>query len=192
VINAQGKLIGIMHAISKSQPPIAYACHIHPVLEKLQVHAITNANPPPAVITRAEVVAGIDGRSSQTALLRESFLSCPEGARIAALVEQHRREVVELVNHNRRVAVVWHRNQGPAFLNRAINNARDPDQRIPRAIDGITPETLLERMADMLTRFGTAALCRAIAQNRIDVLACAAEFDSLHALVQHLRGRPVT
>jgi len=191
VINAQGKVIGLLYAVSGSNTAIGYACHIHPVLKKLGVTAITNANPPPAIITRAEVAARIEGPPNQTPLLRARFLGSPEGARIADLVDQHRREVVQLVNHNRRVAAVWHRNKGPAFLNRAIHNARDPEQKIPRAIEGVTREALLERMADVLSRYGTAGLSTAIAQNRSEVLAYAAEFDSLHELVDCLCERQV-
>jgi phage-related minor tail protein len=90
------------------------------------------------------------------------------------------------VNHNRRVTVAWRRHEGPAFLNRAMNNARDPEEKIPQAIAGITRETLLVKMADALTQHGSPELRKAIEENCREVLAQAEQYDSLHDLVDSL------
>src|SRR5262245_66429774 len=82
VINAQGKVVGLLYSVSKNNIAIGYACHIHPVLNKLGVSAITNANPPPAAITRADVTVNLDGSAIQTPILRERFLACPVGQAI--------------------------------------------------------------------------------------------------------------
>ncbi len=79
-----------------------------------------------------------------------------------ALAETHAHEVLHLVNHERRVTVTWHRNQGPQFLNEAIRNARDPSHPIPLEIAGIARETLLRRMAKVLADYGTAGLRAAL------------------------------
>jgi len=90
------------------------------------------------------------------------------------------------VNHNRRVAVVWHRNQGPAFLNRAINNARDPQETIPGQIEGITRKALLGSMGDVLAQQGSPELREAIERYRDQVLDLAEECDNLHEMVERL------
>ncbi len=193
IINLESKLVGLLFSAAPN-PDNALACHIHPVLDALKVTAITVANPVlnnKASIMSGDVMAVVDGQTNQTQWLRERFLSSSDGQRIAALVEEHRHEVIHLVNRNRRVTVVWHRNRGPVFLNRAINNARDAEQRIPPEIAGIRREALLERMADVLCLHGSAALRAAIERNRDEMLAHAAEFDSLHELVDRLRERQV-
>jgi hypothetical protein len=187
LVNAQGKLVGLCFGLDNVDPTLSYACHIHPVLQQLGgITPISTQNPPDSRLTSSEVDTFIQGRPNQTPRLRERFLASPEGQRIAALVEQHRHEVVHLVNHNRRVTVPWRRNQGPAFLNRAINNARDPEERIPREIEGVTRELLLGNMADALSEHGSLALRGAVMEYRETILSFAEEYDSLHELVDRL------
>jgi hypothetical protein len=197
IITDQGKLVGILHTVAAQPQPGQtlkhLACHIAPVLDALKVTPITRAHPalnnPAAVTTMAEVAAVTDGRSTQARRLREQFLSLPEGPSAWRLIDEHRIEVIRLVNHNRRVAVAWHRNQGPAFLNRAINNARDPQETIPREIEGITGKALLGAMGDVLAEQGSAGLREAIQRYRHQVLALAEECDNLHEMVERLNER---
>lgn len=190
VIDSNRKLVGLLHGGDPGNPVMSHACHIQPVLDALGVVPITEANPvhnnPAAEGMRADVPAIIDGRPNQTAVLRARFLGSDEGRHIWEIVERHRHEVVHLVNHNRRVTVAWRRHEGPAFLNRAMNNVRDPEERIPHAIAGVTRQTLLVKMADALTQHGSPELRKAIEENCREVLAHAEQYDSLHDLVDSL------
>jgi hypothetical protein len=192
IVNNDGKLVGL-HYSAALTPDKSLNSHIHPVLDALQVTPITTANPvhdnAAAVGMIGNVPVLVDGRPSQALALRDRLLQSPEGPRIAALIEAHRQEVVHLVNHNRRVTVVWHRHQGPAFLNRAIHNARDPEQTIPREIQGITGAMLLASMGNVLAEQGSPALRDAIGQYREEVLALAEGCDNLHELVDRLSER---
>jgi hypothetical protein len=193
IITDQGKLVGILHTVAgqpqPGQPLDALACHIAPVLDALKVTPITRAHPvqnnSAAVTTMAEVAA-ITDRRRQSIQLRERFLSLPEGPSVWQLIDAHRLEVIHLVNHNRRVAVVWHRNQGPAFLNRAINNARDSQETIPEQIEGITGKALLGSMGDVLAQQGSPELREAIERYRGQVLGLAEGCNNLHELVNRL------
>jgi len=197
IITDQGKLVGILHTVAdQPHPPLplnALACHIAPVLDALKVTPITRAHPvlnnSAAVTTMAEVAAVTDGRRTQARQLREQFLSLPEGPSAWQLIDEHRIEVIRLVNHNRRVMVAWRRNQGPAFLNRAINNARDPQETIPAEIEGITRQALLGSMGDVLAEQGSPGLREAIQCYRQRVLALAEECDNLHEMVERLSER---
>jgi hypothetical protein len=191
VIDSHGNLIGLVHGHDPAQPNLTHACHIQPVLAALGgVVPITTANPvhdnPAAEGMRGDPPAVIEGRPNQTPLLRARFLGCEEGQRIWALVDRHRHEVVHLVNNNRRVAVAWRRNQGPAFLNRAMNNLRDPEQLIPREIEGISRTMLIDRMSSALSEHGSAELRDAVELHTATMLEYAAVFDSLHDLVDEL------
>jgi hypothetical protein len=194
LINSNNQIIGILFGKDNNDPTQAFACHIHPVMNLLHVTPVTTAhaptdNPAYASGTVWETPAIIEGKPNQTPVLRERFLGCAEGKKIMELVEAHRREVVHLVNHNRRVTVAWRRNQGPAFLNRAINNARDPEQRIPSEIEGVTSAGLLSAMAEALKLQGSSALRRAIEQYGDAVIAYAADCRDLHALVDRLEEK---
>lgn len=190
LIASNRNLIGLLHGGDPDNPSLAHACHIQPVLDALGVVPITEANPvhnnPAAEGMRADVPAIIDGRPNQTAALRARFLGSDGGRHIWEIVERHRHEVVHLVNHNRRVTVAWRRHQGPAFLNRAMNNVRDPEERIPQAIGGVTRYTLLAKMADALTQHGSPELRNTVEENCREVLAQAEQYDSLHDLVDSL------
>ncbi len=195
LIDANAKLVGLVYGHDPASANLAHACHIQPVLAALgNAVPITTANPvhdnPAAVGMRADPPVMVDGRFNQTPLLRARFLGCEEGHRIWALVERHRHEVVHLVNNNRRVTVAWRRNQGPAFLNRAMNNVRDPEQRIPREIEGISRAVLLNKMGAVILEYGSPELRKAVELYAASVLRSAAEFDSLHDLVDELEKEP--
>jgi hypothetical protein len=192
VVNNDGKLVGL-HYSAALTPDKSLNSHIHPVLDALQVTPITTANPvhdnAAAVGMFAALPATVEGRPNLTLRLRDRLLEMPDGPRIAVLVEQHRHEVVHLINHNRRVTVAWHRNQGPGFLNRAINNARDPQELIPQEIKGVTRKALLAAMGDVLSEEGSSPLKHAIRHYREEVLALAEGCDNLHELVERLHEK---
>lgn len=164
IVNEQRQLVAILHGRSGLNPMNTLACHIHPVLAYLEVTPITEANPPvpPAGQARADLQGMFAEGASQAIPLRDRLVATPRGAAFYDLVLQHRLEVIELVNHCRPVTVAWHRAKGPAFLNRAIANARDPNVPIPRQIDGASREDLLERMREALLAHGSESLCEAI------------------------------
>jgi hypothetical protein len=193
VLNGAGKIVGLLFGHDAADTTKSYASHIHPVLATLKVTGITQAHPlhgnKASVESRADMPLVISGRPNQVFHLRERFIASAQGRRLLELVEQHRPEVVHLVNNNRRVTVAWHRNKGPAFLNRAMNNARDAEEMIPKAIEGVTRRDLLGRMGDALAEHGSLLLRTAVLQHREAVLDFAEECDSLHELVDRLAER---
>ncbi len=80
------------------------------------------------------------------------------GAAAMATLDRHRAEVLRLVNTQRQVAVTWRRNRGPAFAAHCLNSIRDHAYPIPGLVDGVTPIRLLEKMAAVLRRYGSAEL----------------------------------
>ncbi len=88
--------------------------------------------------------------------LNDLLADCPPA--LNELVEKHRREVSDLIEHCRPVTVCWRRNQGPAFAAAIVRSNREPDFRIPREIGGIKRQDLLERLAQALSENGSEAL----------------------------------
>ena len=108
---------------------------------------------------------------------------------IRELFEKHHREVLDLVNNRRPVTVVWHRNQGPAYVAALARAGRVEQYRIPFAIEGISRQTLLTAMEDVLRKHGGRALIADMDRYREDVLALAAEGESLEHLARLLLQR---
>jgi hypothetical protein len=192
LIDDHGRLIGLAHGGDPANPQLSHCVHIKPTLDALGVVPITAAHPvhgnPAAVGMRGDAPAVVDGPPSEWPALRARFFACEEGRRIAALVEEHRLEVMHLVNTNRRVTVPWHRSKGPAWLNRAMVNARDPEVPIPREIDGVTREMVLLSMERALAEQGSPGLRLAMEEHRDEILAYVDGFDSLHDIVDELAG----
>lgn len=113
----------------------------------------------------------------------------PGGGELADAFEAHVEEVVGLINKNRRVAVVWQRNHGPAFLRAAVQGGVSEDVVIPKQVDGITLEMLLLRMADALQRHGSPELHRTIAERSLQILRWARECGSFTDLLGDLETR---
>jgi hypothetical protein len=195
LIDSQRNLIGLHWGHHDTLVNVSYSCHIRPVLTALGVVPITELHPvhgnPAAEGMSDDASAVIDAGPDRRAELRGAFLATPAGRDLAAEAERHRHEVVHLVNHVRRVTITWHRNQGPAYLNRLIANARDPGVPIPHEIEGITRARLLDAMADVLSAHGSAELTAAIALRREEALARTADVEDLQQLVDDLAGARV-
>lgn len=192
LINAQGKLVGLVFGGPAAPLSDAWASHIHPVLDYLKVTAVTAANQPadnPAYSTdTAHAVAGQAAplQPSVAPALRERLNQTPEGSKVVSLVEQHASEIIHLVNHKRRVTVAWHRNKGPRFLHEAVRNAHDSAHRIPDEIEGVARETLLCRMVAVLIECGSAGLRHAVEFDLTNILPRLIHMGSLHELIDNL------
>ncbi|MET8863810.1 hypothetical protein ABZW11_12705 [Nonomuraea sp. NPDC004580] len=80
------------------------------------------------------------------------------GERLGRVIRRHVTEVRELVHHNRRVMVTWHRRKGPAYVNAVLRGAERPDRPLPAEIDGVSPVETLTAMRDVLMREGSEGL----------------------------------
>lgn len=202
LINSQGKLVGMVFGGDPTKSPkTTLACHIHPVLDRLKVTPITQANPatgnpafsaPAAAAQPAQPAPAQPGAApapaqpSAAPALRQRLAKSEEGARWITLLETHASEVIHLVNHQRLVTVTWHRNQGPQFLNEAIINAHDASHPIPLEIGGVTRETLLRRMAKTLADYGTGGLRAAVELNSEEITRRVQTATSLHDLIDSM------
>jgi hypothetical protein len=112
----------------------------------------------------------VAGRRGSEARL-EALLRTPRGQEYVGLALQHQEELLRLVNTNRRVATVWHRNGGPTLL-RWFTDLHD-DLRLPDTINGQPLEVRLKRIADIFERYGSDRLGADIETWRPRILALA-------------------
>ncbi len=192
LVNDSNELIGLVFggADPTVSPRVAFACHIAPVLDLLEVTPISTQNPPVgpaghARATRMARVAGPDaiGPEDHTVELQERLNRSETGQLLHRAFLDHRSEVVDLVNRHRPVTVAWHRAKGPTFFAHFVENARHPDHRIPAEVEGVTRSDLADRMGEALSAHGSERLRAAISEHRGLVMAMIEDADDLHALV---------
>lgn len=82
----------------------------------------------------------------------------PRGAIYINLLRKHAQEIHHLVNHNRRVATVWHRCKGPKILQSCLRIVEDRSQSLPFEIEGMPLRTSLDRFFRILERYGSRML----------------------------------
>jgi hypothetical protein len=80
------------------------------------------------------------------------------GRRLAALWLTHHEELLDLVDHRRRVTVAWHRGGGPALFQTLLRMAANPRIAMPATINGVSPMTRADRILTVLHANASPAL----------------------------------
>jgi subtilisin family serine protease len=76
---------------------------------------------------------------------------------VAALVSEHVDEVLRLINTNKKVATVWHRQGGPLLV-RHLLYGRPDDTPLPTVVGGCDVSNLFRNFLPILSRFGSTRL----------------------------------
>ncbi len=97
-------------------------------------------------------------RLATLALVREQLERFALGARLLAFIDRHHPEIWQLVNHDRRFKVVWHRVHGPKFVATLFRGIRGLDQPVPQQVDGAPIEEGLSTVYAALRVSGTPGL----------------------------------
>jgi hypothetical protein len=84
------------------------------------------------------------------------------GREYAELVRRNLPEALGLVNHNRRVATVWHRSGGPELMNAVLRTLRFDDEPLPREINGRPLVECIGRLAKTFARYASPEFARDI------------------------------
>jgi hypothetical protein len=150
------------------------------VLDTAQREGIDKNAPalPPMARSALEVVTHRDltpdgVESERLAAVEREVRATPGGQFYGALVMRHLSECMALVDTNRRVATVWHRNGGPAIANGLLRMLRIPGQRIPSTINGMPLADCLQQIGSALARYGSPALAADIAAHGPEIIRLA-------------------
>jgi subtilisin family serine protease len=160
---------------------------------KAAVEAVPAPAPPPAPppvpvesvravkSNGAEAHAGFDPASPVGRLLQT-----PHGRKWYELGQQHHDEVRTLINTNKRVATVWHRNHGPLIGHHLTRCLLLPHVAMPNEVNGVLVSTALTNMAAIVQRYGSRELSRAVDEALPLALAlCGKNFEeAIHFLQQ--------
>lgn len=116
---------------------------------KAVMDQVTQVNPPVALS-----IVELPG-TEQFEVLRERFLGTIRGPELSELFPRHVREVMALVNSNKKVATVWHRCRGPVWIRLALRAAYTPGMPLPVEVDGIRLLEALQRFGEVVKKYAS-------------------------------------
>jgi hypothetical protein len=202
VVDADGKVVGILlggparqiYVAGRPEPVDIFGARsrvifIRAALEFTGTQLLppgTGASGPRGMAPGTLLERGPLTTADRTALAatRAGFERTRPGAELVALGQRHFAEIRDLVHHNRRVMVAWHRYRGPAFVNAFIAAAARPGWPVPREIAGVRLTDTLRVMRDMLSAYASPSLSAAVAARADDLLAIAERVVSMEDLLR--------
>jgi hypothetical protein len=193
IVNDDRKIVGLLYG-GDTNLATGKACHIHPVMDLLQFMMVSTQNPvaydAKTTALESQISIELPGPDlARAAALRNEILASERGRIFRALVEQHREEVVYLVNRVRPVTVAWHRVRGPDFLAHAVHASHHAAYSVPREVNGVERKAALERMAAVLKEHGSARLQEGIESYGQEMARLLGEANDLESLADQL-GTP--
>ena len=197
-MNEKQEIIGLLFAGGpEAGVDITWACHIHPILDRLKITLIStpkSTNPSQKRNSTPQNDLFIVDESSKSRLetLQSQFLQFKNGEDLYNIFIQHRFEVISLINHSRPVTIAWHRNSGPAFVPHFVKSFHEKNYKIPLQIKGITLPILLKNMRTVLIENGSPALKKVIEQYGDDVIESAADCTDLETLLSNICNHQTT
>ena len=124
---------------------------------------------------RGEVVAPDQAQPAAAALgaadpltlrarVEQDLLPLPGGRQIYDLYFRHHQEVRALIDTNRQVALVWHRQSGPGIIQMVLDAVRSRTTLIPTSIRGKSWTDRVGAILEIFDRFGSSRLREDIAR----------------------------
>jgi hypothetical protein len=170
-------------------------CPIGKVLDSLGIEIVNNmqgtvttAGPvmevPDEVVRECERVMALERtlQSLELEIRRKAV-----GREVVDKIGKHRPEAARLVERNRAVKVAWHRGQGPAYAAHCLHSFQDRGYEIPSQVNGVTPQELVRRMAQVLKTYGSEGLQSDIREYEQLALEWIEGCNSVWQLVDRLR-----
>jgi subtilisin family serine protease len=95
---------------------------------------------------------------------REKLEKLPDGVSLAASISRHFSEVRRLINHNRKIATMWHRTHGPMMLRRLLQCSCETN--VPVLIATESLQGYFDRWCDLLMQHGSRPLQESLERHR--------------------------
>jgi hypothetical protein len=193
VIDEFNRIVGLVFAGAKDAAgvPAGFVTLANPISDVLSALDIHIPYSPDVKVTAGEPLVDVP-RVAEAKIpapyraLRERLERRERTALIFGLGRQHADEIMRLVNHCRPVTVAWHRAQGPALLAVLMGAVRDGHYRIPARVKGVALHEALERMREVLSKHGSAALCAAMEHEGDAVIEAARDRCDLNEVIERL------
>ncbi len=159
VYDGNGNVVGIQFAAGQH---VALATPIQQIQDRLGVtvegaaalgvvHKVTDADGSQALAVSEEALG-------KTLEAQTQISASPAGKQLADAAARNVQEVQALVNQNRRVATVWHRNKGPRIARALLGFLSARETTLPDTIDAQPLAQCLQNIQRVLVSFGSEAL----------------------------------
>jgi hypothetical protein len=174
LLDANGRPVGLVWAaFTESVFGNAWASRIERVEDLLHIKIDAAVTVGDTQVARVATRPGTDGESLRAApiaagdvappgtlraLVEEDLMEAPRGRQIHQLYFAHQTEVRDLIDGNREVALVWHRQGGPGMLQAILDAARSRTTEIPAAIRGRSWGERVHAILDAFARSGSSRL----------------------------------
>ena len=89
---------------------------------------------------------------------QQEILATASGKLYAELVAKHQIEVRDLINNNKRMATIWHRNNGPQILNEGLLALGDATKVLPSELNGIALTDSVTKIVKAMQKYGSTGL----------------------------------
>ena len=109
-----------------------------------------------------------------------------KGRAVLQILRTHAREVMYLVQKNRATMVCWQRHHGPVFIKSVIDSGFEEEVNFVKEVKGVTLETLVLHMAEVLQDNGSIELKSTIGKYAAPVLKIARVSNSLKAIINQV------
>jgi hypothetical protein len=170
VLNSSRQVIGLLFAApADTDPPNSStnACPIAEVQTRLGVVVADSATypgvqtvPKPGAAPHAfaELPAGRAIIRQHLETARSELGNTELGHRLDGSLHRHFGELRGLVNANKRVAAVWRRIGGPAWISAVLNCLLDRGRQFPTEVEGRSLHDCLDQLTAVLKRYGSRSL----------------------------------
>jgi len=106
---------------------------------------------------------------SRLAEVEQELSASEKGSAYVEVVKRHFSESQKLVNTNRRVATVWHRNGGPRILQALVNLLQRRDEPLPTQIEGRPLVDCVRKIREILARYASPALAADLGRYAVEL-----------------------
>jgi subtilisin family serine protease len=114
--------------------------------------------------SRASSAAPIGSPNLWLEQARARIERLPDGVSLAASISRHFSEVRRLINHNRKIAAMWHRTNGPKMLRRLLQCSCETNAPGFVATEGF--RRYFDRWCDLLMQYGSRPLQESLERHR--------------------------
>ncbi|MGI9551254.1 MAG: S8 family serine peptidase [Aurantibacter sp.] len=97
------------------------------------------------------------------------MVETPKGKELHKLALAHYKEIRDLVNTNKRMATIWHRNKGPLLVHHLNRASLLPNVKVPEEIDGIPLLNYLRNIVDALKKYASKEAIEALDNTMAEV-----------------------
>jgi hypothetical protein len=115
----------------------------------------TGALIPGSAIVRRQMTDEDLRRSVALDAIIEELFTSALGRKVLELYERHGPEARELLDHDRRTKIAWHRNHGPALAARVLRGLDSQEQPLPQEIEGKPIEEALRTITSVFLERGS-------------------------------------